>query len=320
MPAQFPLAKFKVELKLASSRLQFLQAKHNSLATKARRDIALLLEANKHASAEIRVEGIIREDLHVEAMEIVELYCELLCTRAGLIDQAQNDAGLGEAIHSVIYASSRIEVKELPRIRDMLGAKYGKELVKNAMGNADGLVNERLLKKLSLDPPSKALVRMYLKEIAAAYSVDWVHDGDSDDGKPSGGLGVLAAGSPPAEADEVEAEESELEEPEESKEPEDTKEPESDDAQLPSPPTTMTSLPSVPTAKNVDNPVPTATNSNNPTPVVVRAKKPLSPVKKPLSPAKKTPSPAKPESKGPVADGMPSMDDLQRRFNALKGL
>ncbi|KAJ2242504.1 Vacuolar protein sorting-associated protein ist1, partial [Coemansia sp. RSA 475] len=64
MPAQFPLAKFKVELKLASSRLQFLQAKHNSLATKARRDIALLLEANKHASAEIRVEGIIREDLH----------------------------------------------------------------------------------------------------------------------------------------------------------------------------------------------------------------------------------------------------------------
>ncbi|KAJ1774971.1 Vacuolar protein sorting-associated protein ist1 [Coemansia sp. RSA 2523] len=314
MPAQFPLAKFKVELKLASSRLQFLQAKHNSLATKARRDIALLLEANKHASAEIRVEGIIREDLHVEAMEIVELYCELLCTRAGLIDQAQNDAGLGEAIHSVIYASSRIEVKELPRIRDMLGAKYGKELVKKAMSNEDGLVNERLLKKLSLDPPSKALVRMYLKEIAAAYSVDWVHD-DSDDGKPSGGLGVLADVSPPAEVDEVEAESEEIEESEGSKEPEDAKEPESDDAQLPSPPTTMASLPSVPTSKNANNP---ATSANNPTPVVVRAKKPLSPVKKPL---KKTPSPAKPESKQSATDdGTPSMDDLQRRFNALKGL
>ncbi|KAJ2553347.1 Vacuolar protein sorting-associated protein ist1 [Coemansia sp. RSA 1878] len=314
MPAQFPLAKFKVELKLASSRLQFLQAKHNSLATKARRDIALLLEANKHASAEIRVEGIIREDLHVEAMEIVELYCELLCTRAGLIDQAQNDAGLGEAIHSVIYASSRIEVKELPRIRDMLGAKYGKELVKKAMSNEDGLANERLLKKLSLDPPSKALVRMYLKEIAAAYSVDWVHD-DSDDGKPSGGLGVLADVSPPAEVDEVEAESEEIEESEGSKEPEDAKEPESDDAQLPSPPTTMASLPSVPTSKNANNP---ATSANNPTPVVVRAKKPLSPVKKPL---KKTPSPAKPESKQSATDdGTPSMDDLQRRFNALKGL
>ncbi|KAJ2842193.1 Vacuolar protein sorting-associated protein ist1, partial [Coemansia brasiliensis] len=202
MPS-FPLNKFKTELKLASNRLQFLQAKQQSLSAKARRDIALLLENGKLASAEIRVESIIRDDLHIEAMEIVELFCELLHARAAIIDQATElDRGLCEAVHSVIYASSRIQVKELPHIRDILGLKYGKELVKNALVNADELVNGKLLKKLSLDPPAPKLVQLYLKEIAAAYSVDWApQDGDGDGGgSPSFGFKEPVDTATPPEA------------------------------------------------------------------------------------------------------------------------
>lgn len=55
------------------------------LAQKARKEIADYLAAGKDERARIRVEHIIREDYLVEAMEILELYCDLLLARFGLI-------------------------------------------------------------------------------------------------------------------------------------------------------------------------------------------------------------------------------------------
>ncbi|KAJ1874110.1 Vacuolar protein sorting-associated protein ist1, partial [Coemansia sp. S17] len=146
----FHVTKFKVELKLAINRLKLLQVKKSSLNLKARREIAPLLEAGKIESATVRVENIIREDLNVEALEMVELYCELLIARVGLVDQSRTvDPGVSEAVHSVIYASSRVDVRELTMLREMLTAKYGKELVLEAMDNSTGLVNAKLVRKLS---------------------------------------------------------------------------------------------------------------------------------------------------------------------------
>lgn len=59
--------------------------KKAELAQKARKEIADYLSAGKDERARIRVEHIIREDYMVEAMEILELYCDLLLTRLGLI-------------------------------------------------------------------------------------------------------------------------------------------------------------------------------------------------------------------------------------------
>ena len=55
------------------------------LAQKARKEIADYLAAGKDERARIRVEHIIREDYLVEAMEILEPYCDLLLARFGLI-------------------------------------------------------------------------------------------------------------------------------------------------------------------------------------------------------------------------------------------
>ncbi|KAJ2884060.1 Vacuolar protein sorting-associated protein ist1 [Coemansia aciculifera] len=194
----FHVTKFKVELKLAINRLRLLQAKKSSLNLKARREIAPLLETGKIESATVRVENIIREDLNVEALEMVELYCELLTARVGLVDQSRTvDPGVSEAVYSVIYASSRIDVRELTMLREMLTAKYGKELVLEAMDNSTGLVNAKLVRKLSVNTPPDSLIKMYLTEIASFYHVRWRPDGEededaapggSDNDTPSGGL------------------------------------------------------------------------------------------------------------------------------------
>ena len=80
-------AKLKTNLRLAVNRLKLLEKKKTELALKARKEIADYISDGKIERAKIRVEHIIREDYIVEAMEIVEMYCDLLLARFGLLQQ-----------------------------------------------------------------------------------------------------------------------------------------------------------------------------------------------------------------------------------------
>lgn len=83
----FEMLTLIVQLKLSVNRLRLMQQKQTALAKQARRELAQLLDQGKEESARIRVENIIREDLFVEMLEILELYCELLLARFGLLEQ-----------------------------------------------------------------------------------------------------------------------------------------------------------------------------------------------------------------------------------------
>jgi vacuolar protein sorting-associated protein IST1 len=86
-------------------RLRTQQEKKEAQAKSARRDIALLLERGKTETARIKVESsnssfislwypfltlffpaVINEDIHLELLELMELYCELLIARFGLVE------------------------------------------------------------------------------------------------------------------------------------------------------------------------------------------------------------------------------------------
>lgn len=167
--------KLKVQLKLAIARLRMVQQRDEQLGKTHRRAMAQLLEAGKVDSATIRVENIIRSDITSELHEILELYCELLLARAGLMDGVGPcDPGLEEAVRSIVYAAPKTEIKELAVVRSLLAERYGKEFVLDSMENkGGGLVNDKVVRKLSVEPPRKELVQGYLEEIAKAYGVDW---------------------------------------------------------------------------------------------------------------------------------------------------
>ena len=132
-PSTTLVNKIKVQLKLSVSRLRMVQAKDAALAKKQRRDMAQLLEQGRDESARIRVENIIRSDMNTELLEILELYCELLTARAGLLEQKECDPGLEEAVKSIIYAAPKVEgVKELSVVRVLLAEKYGKDFAVEA--------------------------------------------------------------------------------------------------------------------------------------------------------------------------------------------
>ncbi|KAF7654892.1 hypothetical protein LDENG_00063330 [Lucifuga dentata] len=175
----FRAERLRVNLRLVINRLKLLEKKKTELAQKARKEIADYLSSGKDERARIRVEHIIREDYLVEAMEILELYCDLLLARFGLIQSMKElDPGLQEAVSTLIWAAPRLqsEVLELKIVSDQLCAKYSKEYGKLCRTNQIGTVNDRLMHKLSVEAPPKILVERYLIEIAKNYNVPYEPD------------------------------------------------------------------------------------------------------------------------------------------------
>lgn len=89
------------------------------------------------------------------------------------------NAGLDEAAAAIFYSCPRFprEVKELTQLRLLLMERWGKEFATLAQDNKAAIkLPERLVKRLRVKPPSTELVESYLREIARAYNVGWPAD------------------------------------------------------------------------------------------------------------------------------------------------
>ena len=121
--------------------------------------------------------------MYVELLELLELYCELLLARFGLLEQKyvslskrqygfndsnvrstrEPDPGVSEGVCAIIHAAPRTELKgrrrprlllvfvltshrstELHVLRDILMHKFGREFAVAVMANRDGMVSERV--------------------------------------------------------------------------------------------------------------------------------------------------------------------------------
>ena len=71
-------------------------------------------------------------------------------------------------------------------MKKQFGKKYSAAFVERAQANLEDCVNERVVHKLSLHPPSAKLVYDYLETIAKEYDVEWE---PADTGLPDDMLG-----------------------------------------------------------------------------------------------------------------------------------
>ncbi|KAG9775425.1 hypothetical protein KCU88_g5144, partial [Aureobasidium melanogenum] len=125
-------------------------------------------------------------------------------TDPSLDGTSSSSTGLEEAAASIIYAAPRLprDVRELGIVRNMLIERFGKDFAVRANDNINNIVPARVVDKLKVDPPSPKLVQAYLEEIARTYGVDWppvkqtndldelareIND-ENDDGDDNGGM------------------------------------------------------------------------------------------------------------------------------------
>ncbi|CAK8673495.1 unnamed protein product [Clavelina lepadiformis] len=176
---RFNEQKLKVNLGLVVTRLKLIEKKKTDQAMRARPEIAEYVKNAKVDRARVRVEHIIREDYLVEAMELVEMYADLLSGRVGLMKQSKVlDESLKTPISTLIWATPRLQqyCQELKVVHDLIGAYYGKKYVEACRSNQVGTVCERVINKLDLSPPKKILVESYLVEICKTADVDFTPD------------------------------------------------------------------------------------------------------------------------------------------------
>jgi len=172
----FNANKLKPQLKMAVHRFQMASNKKSALLKQNMRQVAVLLAEDppKEEKARIKAEALIRDDYVIEAYDILSLNCELLSERIKLIQFSKDcPPDLKSCISTLMYAAPRVDIPELSVIRKQLTAKYGKKFDENAMGNVGGILNERVVTKLSVQPPAAYLVQTYLEQICEKFEVDW---------------------------------------------------------------------------------------------------------------------------------------------------
>lgn len=172
----FNASKLKPQLKMAVSRFQIAANKKTALSKQHKREVAVMLAEDppREEKARIRAEALIREDHAVEAYEILQLSCELLAERIKLISSMKEcPPDLVSSISTLIWACDRVDISELSLIKKQFRAKYGKTFEENALNNVGGILNERVVSKLSVQPPAAYLVQVYLERICEEFVVDW---------------------------------------------------------------------------------------------------------------------------------------------------
>ncbi|KAM4800680.1 IST1 homolog [Urocitellus parryii] len=172
----FKADRLRVNLHLVINRLKLLKKKKIEQTQRAKKEVADHMATGKDERARIRVEHIIREDYLVEALEVLELYCDLLLARFSLIQATKElDSGLAEYISTLIWAAPRLqsEVPELKIVFNQLCAKYSQKYGQLCQTNEIGTVNSQLMCKLNVNTLPQVLVEQYLVEIAKNYNVPY---------------------------------------------------------------------------------------------------------------------------------------------------
>lgn len=180
--------KLKTCLKMCIQRLRYAQEKQQAIAKQSRRQVAQLLLTNKEQKAHYRVETLIHDDIHIELLEILELYCELLLARVQVINDISNEEqlikehmedGINEAIRSLIYSILFVdEVKELCQLKDLMTWKLDAGFVAGIITDHID-VPDKIVQKCSPSVPKEELVDLYLTEIARTYDVPYSKLDDS---------------------------------------------------------------------------------------------------------------------------------------------
>ncbi|KAL6756823.1 regulator of Vps4 activity in the MVB pathway-domain-containing protein [Haematococcus lacustris] len=191
MFSNFNVFKAETKCKLGLARIKLQRNKRNLAIKQLRKEVAELLRTGKLDSARIRVEGVIRENLMMQACDTLELYLELVTVRSQQIAQTREvPSDLTEAISSIIYAAARVkDIQELGELKIMFAAKYGKEYVNEAGNDATcrhWQVNEKLVRCLLVEPPQPEDKLATLSDIAQEAGIEWDMAAAANDMLPPG--------------------------------------------------------------------------------------------------------------------------------------
>eukprot|EP00511_Aplanochytrium_stocchinoi_P004823 CAMPEP_0204832636 /NCGR_PEP_ID=MMETSP1346-20131115/14306_1 /ASSEMBLY_ACC=CAM_ASM_000771 /TAXON_ID=215587 /ORGANISM="Aplanochytrium stocchinoi, Strain GSBS06" /LENGTH=211 /DNA_ID=CAMNT_0051964581 /DNA_START=53 /DNA_END=688 /DNA_ORIENTATION=- len=142
--------------------------------------LASLLQNGQFEQATALGEHMMKDDWKVDCLELLKTMTLSIQNNAALLENTKKLSDLPDveqdAVKGLIYAESRMGVKELAEVVRVLKSKYGSKLITIIKENRLGSVNPILVSKLGDSKPDAPMISSYLEEIANAYNVNWQPD------------------------------------------------------------------------------------------------------------------------------------------------
>lgn len=175
-----------LELKLACSRIDVVLAKQTALVQQRRRAVAELLmkdPTKNYLNARQQAATLYREENALDAYPLVQLQCQHLASRnlSSNVSPKYCPPDLIQPLSTLLWVASTTtlagDVRELATVRSLLTPLCGRSFCTAALANANGCVEERIFRRLSLDRPldqaSIGMLDVYMEDICRQHHVEW---------------------------------------------------------------------------------------------------------------------------------------------------
>ena len=141
---------------------------------KKKEEIIAALKQNNLDIAKSKMESIMRLEDLIVVYDILAPLCEILKERVTyLLTATEPPVDVKAQLDTLIYASSRIEIDDLYKLRHLVQKKYGMYYIQAADQNRDGLVNVNVIEKLRVKPPSNVFLIIRLKQICKEKKLNY---------------------------------------------------------------------------------------------------------------------------------------------------
>jgi hypothetical protein len=175
-PKQIKPSELQTYIMVTQAKLTQARNKKVELIKKKVKEILETLTNNNLEIAKAKMEAVLREEDYITVYDILGPLCEILKEKVTYLlysDKCPED--LRSPVDTIVYASTRLEIDELHKVRDLLRHKFGELFVTKGNSNSDQLVNRNVVEKLKVKPASESLLIARLKQLSQAegISVDW---------------------------------------------------------------------------------------------------------------------------------------------------
>lgn len=124
-----------------------------------RKEISALLLSKNEEAARLQAEKVLTEANRADASEILASQCNELHARTGQIAfDSKCPDNLKQAVCTLIWAATRLELEELGQVKMQLVKKYGTKFAGDAERNDRRCVHPHVSKWLSKKPPTPIIV------------------------------------------------------------------------------------------------------------------------------------------------------------------
>ena len=164
----------KTYIMVGQNKLTLFRNKRVFAIKQKRQEIGKCLKENNLDVAKAKMDTLIKDEDIITCYDILGPICEILKEKVTyLLSSKECPPDLRAPLDTLMYASSRLEIEEFHKLKNLVTLKYGSMYISKAESNADGLVNVNLIEKLKVKPAAEAFINIRLKQLCKEDKINF---------------------------------------------------------------------------------------------------------------------------------------------------